>query len=106
MTYLSIVALGGLTASSLNEDPYGYVQHDIAKVLDALVGTLVDVEHFIQSPPQSYHSLPRLLDDSGVWTEPNSVMRGKWMGVYLHRQEREENSCAYCVLFSPERFYL
>jgi hypothetical protein len=74
------VALGGLTASSLDEDPYGYVQHDIAKVLDALVGTLVDVEHFIQSPPQSYRSLSRLLDDPGAWTEPNSVIRGKWDG--------------------------
>ncbi|KAI8331917.1 nucleoporin protein Ndc1-Nup [Chlamydoabsidia padenii] len=78
----AIQALGGLTASSLNEDPYGYVQYDIPKILDALVGTLVDVEHFINSPPESYHSLPRLLQDPGVWTEPNSVIRALNDSIY------------------------
>ncbi|KAI8078798.1 nucleoporin protein Ndc1-Nup [Halteromyces radiatus] len=71
----AIQALGSLTAASLKEDPYGYVQHDIPNVLDTLLGTLMDVEHFIQAPPKSYQSLPHLTIGPVLWTEPNAVIR-------------------------------
>ncbi|ORZ23332.1 nucleoporin protein Ndc1-Nup [Absidia repens] len=78
----AIQALGGLTISSFKEDTYGYVQHDIAKVLDALVGTLLDVEHFISSPPDSYRSLPHLYNGQCVWTEPEAVIRALNDSIY------------------------
>ncbi|CAO3591294.1 unnamed protein product [Absidia cylindrospora] len=78
----AIQALGGLMTSSFKEDTYGYVQHDIAKVLDALVGTLLDVEHFISSPPESYRSLPYLYNGQCIWTEPEAVIRALNDSIY------------------------
>ncbi|KAI9023859.1 nucleoporin protein Ndc1-Nup [Phycomyces nitens] len=40
----SIESLGSLLAASLNEDPYGYVQRDIEKILNVLLGTLIETE--------------------------------------------------------------
>ncbi|KAL0088234.1 nucleoporin protein Ndc1-Nup [Phycomyces blakesleeanus] len=40
----SVESLASLVAASLHEDQYGYVQRDIEKILDVLLGTLVELE--------------------------------------------------------------
>ncbi|KAI8975732.1 nucleoporin protein Ndc1-Nup [Mycotypha africana] len=53
----AVQSLGSLTAASLKEDTYGYVQNDISKIVDNLLGCLVDIETYLQSPPPKYKDL-------------------------------------------------
>ncbi len=69
----AVQSLGSLTANSLKEDPFGYVQNDIHAVLNTLLGCLTDVEKYIQSPPVQYKSL---LDENQICGEPEAVKMG------------------------------
>ncbi|KAF4553307.1 Nucleoporin NDC1-like protein [Elsinoe fawcettii] len=44
-------ALCKLTTASLKEDNYGQVQHDIAKIMKALMGAIQDIQTLVQSYP-------------------------------------------------------
>lgn len=70
----AVQALGSLTASSLKEDPFGYVQNDISIVLNTLLGCLVDVENYVKAPPAQYKTL---LKENVVCGEPEAVKMGK-----------------------------
>lgn len=70
----AVQSLGCLTAGSLKEDPYGYVQNDIGNVLNHLLGCLVDIEKYVQSPPAQYK---KLLNENVVSGETQAVMMGK-----------------------------
>lgn len=70
----AVRALGSLTAGSLKEDAYGYVQNDISQVLNQLLGCLVDVETYINSPPAQYK---KLLSQNEVVGETQAVIMGK-----------------------------
>ncbi|RCH78906.1 hypothetical protein CU098_004399, partial [Rhizopus stolonifer] len=60
----AIQSVASLTSHSLHEDPYGYVQNNIADVLNALLGLLVNVEKYIQTPPLGYHRLLKQQEQS------------------------------------------
>lgn len=70
----AVQALGCLTAGSLKEDIYGYVQYDIENVLNQLLGCLVEVERYVQSPPAQYN---KLLNENVLSGETEAVMMGK-----------------------------
>lgn len=70
----AVQSLGSLTAASLKEDPYGYVQNDIGNVLNHLLGCLVDVEKYEQVPPAQYSKLLKEYDSQG---EIRAVILGK-----------------------------
>lgn len=79
----AVQALGSLTAGSLNEDPYGYVQNDIGNVLNHLLGCLVDVERYVQSPPARYNNL---LNEHVLSGETEAVMMGKHIYIFIKRR--------------------
>ncbi|KAI9482957.1 MAG: nucleoporin protein Ndc1-Nup [Benjaminiella poitrasii] len=75
----AVQALGSLTAASLKEDPYGYVQNDLSHVLNALLGCLVDVERYIKSPPVKYNELVK---EDTIVDEANAVLRALREAIY------------------------
>lgn len=78
----AVQSLGTLTAASLKEDPYGYVQNDLTKVMNQLLGCLVDVEKYLQAPPAQYNSW--LKDENVVIEESEAVI----LGNYISRKRR------------------
>ncbi|OAC99973.1 hypothetical protein MUCCIDRAFT_113422 [Mucor lusitanicus CBS 277.49] len=70
----AVQALGTLTAASVKEDPYGFVQNDLTTVLNQLLGCLLEVEHYLQAPPAQYSNW--LKDDNVVIEESEAVMMG------------------------------
>ena len=68
---MTLVGLAYLVAHSLTEDPYGVVQRDLPRVLEALVSYLVALEAFAQelekqtssmhAPPSSTEKMSRYL---------------------------------------------
>lgn len=70
----AIQSLGSLTSGSLKEDSYGFVQNDIERILNTLLGCLVDIERYQQSPPLGYK---KLLDQHLVSGEVQAVILGK-----------------------------
>lgn len=74
LTVWAIQSLGSLTAASLNEDPYGYVQNDISNVLNHLLGCLVDVEKYLNTPPPQYK---QLYNENELVQESEAVLLGK-----------------------------
>ncbi|KAI7907686.1 nucleoporin protein Ndc1-Nup [Cokeromyces recurvatus] len=68
----AVQALGSLAASSLKEDPFGYVQNDLSHVLNTLLGCLVDIERYLRSPPTKYSELVK--EDMAV-DEAHAVLR-------------------------------
>lgn len=80
----AVQSLGTLTAASLKEDPYGYVQNDLTKVMNQLLGCLVDVEKYLQAPPAQYNSW--LKDENVVIEESEAVILGNYIsrkrGIY------------------------
>jgi hypothetical protein len=70
----AVQSLGSLTAASLKEDPYGYVQNDLDNVLNQLSTCLAVVEKYLASPPQQYS---KLLKEDVVVQESEAVLMGK-----------------------------
>lgn len=70
----AVQSLGSLTAGSLKEDPYGYVQNDLHNVLNQLSTCLAIVEKYLKSPPQHYS---KLLNENVVVQESEAVLMGK-----------------------------
>lgn len=83
----AVQSLGSLTAASLHEDPYGYVQNDIGNVLNSLLGCLVDVEKYSQTPPAAYSKLLKEYDGVG---EIRTVTLGKYLQSIV-----EKKMCKY-----------
>ncbi|KAI9245735.1 nucleoporin protein Ndc1-Nup-domain-containing protein [Helicostylum pulchrum] len=52
-----VQSLGSLTARSLKEDSFGFVQNDIDGILNCLLRRLADVETYVQDPPMAYKKL-------------------------------------------------
>ncbi|KAI7888681.1 nucleoporin protein Ndc1-Nup [Mucor mucedo] len=75
----AVQALGCLTAGSLKEDPYGYVQNDIGNVLNHLLGCLMEVERYVQSPPAHYS---QLLNEKVLSGETEAVMMALREAIY------------------------
>ncbi|KAG0187032.1 Nucleoporin NDC1 [Apophysomyces sp. BC1034] len=81
----AIQALGSLTAASLKEDPYGYVQRDIGRVLDTFLGCLIEVQTYIKSPPEQYKKLVPGFHGKAVLNEPEAVVMALREAVYQIR---------------------
>jgi hypothetical protein len=77
----AVQSLGSLTAASLTEDLYGYVQNDISNVLNQLLGCLVDVERYLESPPPKYKDL---YNENTLVQESEAVLLGKYIESYIH----------------------
>jgi hypothetical protein len=69
----AVQSLGSLTAASLKEDPYGYVQNDLNDVLNQLSTCLALVEKYLRSPPQPYS---KLLNEDVLVQESEAVLMG------------------------------
>lgn len=76
----AVRSLGSLTAGSLKEDAFGYVQNDFSQVLNQLLGCLVDVETYIKSPPAQYK---KLLNQNEIVGETQAVIMGKVLRTIL-----------------------
>lgn len=70
----AVQSLGTLTAASVKEDPYGFVQNDLTAVINQLLGCLVQVEQYLQAPPAQYSNW--LKDDNVVIEESEAVVLG------------------------------
>ncbi|CAO3610636.1 unnamed protein product [Mucor hiemalis] len=75
----AVRSLGSLTAGSLKEDAFGYVQNDISQVLNQLLGCLVDVETYIKSPPAQYK---KLLNQNEIVGETQAVIMALREAIY------------------------
>ncbi|GAN06188.1 hypothetical protein MAM1_0114d05668 [Mucor ambiguus] len=73
----AVQSLGTLTAASVKEDPYGFVQNDLTTVLNQLLGCLVEVEHYLQAPPAQYSN----------WLKDSNAMTGESEAVVLALRE-------------------
>ncbi|CAO3616049.1 unnamed protein product [Cunninghamella blakesleeana] len=79
----AVQVLGSLTASSFNEDPYGYVHRDLDIVLNSLLGTLTDVNQFIREPPLYYQSLPSIVHNEGaILDETEAITKALQDSIY------------------------
>lgn len=76
----AVQSLGTLTAASVKEDPYGFVQNDLTAVINQLLGCLVEVEHYLQAPPAQYSNW--LKDSNAVIEESEAVV----LGNYSHHE--------------------
>ncbi|KAI8639455.1 nucleoporin protein Ndc1-Nup [Parasitella parasitica] len=79
----AVQSLGSLSAASLKEDTYGYVQNDLANVLNQLLGCLVDVENYLETPPAQYSNL--LKSQNVVIQETEAVVLALREAIYQIR---------------------
>ncbi|KAL9546181.1 hypothetical protein MBANPS3_006792 [Mucor bainieri] len=79
----AVQSLGTLAATSVEEDPYGFVQNDLVSVLNQLLGCLVEVEHYLQAPPAAYSNW--LKDDNVLIEESEAVVLALREAIYQIR---------------------
>ncbi|KAK4512544.1 uncharacterized protein ATC70_003247 [Mucor velutinosus] len=84
----AIQSLGTLTAASVKEDPYGFVQNDLTAVLNQLLGCLVEVEHYLEAPPAQYSKW--LKDSNAVIEESEAVVLALREAIYQIRVAFDE----------------
>ncbi|EPB89944.1 hypothetical protein HMPREF1544_03193 [Mucor circinelloides 1006PhL] len=95
----AVQSLGTLTAASVKEDPYGFVQNDLTAVINQLLGCLVEVEHYLQAPPAQYSNW--LKDNNAVIEESEAVMLALREAIYQIRISFDE----YLGAFQIDRKY-
>lgn len=95
----AVQSLGVLTAASVKEDPYGYVQNDLTAVINQLLGCLVEVEHYLQAPPAQYSKW--LKDSNIVIEEAEAVVLALREAIYQIRVSFDE----YLSAFQIDRKY-
>lgn len=95
----AVQSLGSLTAGSLKEDAYGFVQNDIERILNTLLASLVQVENYLQSPPIGYK---KLLDQHLIPGEVEAVILGKKKRFFC----ASEKKCNNLVLFFKKKLQL
>lgn len=72
----SVQSLGGLTAGSLKEDSFGFIQNEIDGILNCLLRCLVDVESYVKDPPMAYK---KLLNQKVIPGEVEAVILGEYI---------------------------
>ncbi|KAI8049991.1 nucleoporin protein Ndc1-Nup [Thamnidium elegans] len=75
----AVQSLGSLTAVSLKEDSFGFVQNDIDGILNSLLRCLVDVERYVKDSPIAYK---KLLDQKMVPGEVEAVILALKEAIY------------------------
>ncbi|CEP17680.1 hypothetical protein [Parasitella parasitica] len=79
----AVQSLGSLSAASLTEDTYGYVQNDLTSVINQLLGCMVDVENYLETPPAQYSGL--LKSQNVVIQETEAVVLALREAIYQIR---------------------
>lgn len=85
----SVQSLGSLTAGSLKEYSFGFVQNEIDGILNRLLRCLVDVERYVQDPPMTYK---KLLNQKVIPGEVEAVILGEYILFMLVKKKKSGNT--------------